>query len=112
MKNTPEIERLSDAVASIASTIAEIIDTKLKAAAEMSDTANVVAEPPSLAPTATEGWVGKMEVAQHFKISRRTVDNWMSNGCLPFIRLGRNVRFKLSQVDEAMHRRHGIQGRW
>ena len=57
MKNTSEIKRLSDAVASMASTIAEIIDTKLKAAAEMSNAADAVAGRRSLVPTASEGWV-------------------------------------------------------
>jgi excisionase family DNA binding protein len=109
MNNESEIKRLSDAVASITSTITEIIDTRLKLATEMSKDVDGWAGR-SLVPRATEGWVGKMEVARHFKISRRTVDNWMSNGSLPYIRIGRNVRFKLSEADEALNRRYGSQG--
>ena len=109
MNNESEIKRLSDAVASITSTITEIIDTRLKLATEMSKDVDGWAGR-SLVPRATEGWVGKMEVARHFKISCRTVDNWMSNGSLPYIRIGRNVRFKLSEADEALNRRYGSQG--
>jgi len=109
MNNESEIKRLSDAVASITSTITEIIDTRLKLATEMSKDVDGWAGR-SPVPSATEGWVGKMEVTRHFKISCRTVDNWMSNGSLPYIRIGRNVRFKLSEADEALNRRYGSQG--
>jgi len=112
MNNPSEIKRLSDEVTSIASTITEIITTRLKTANDMPNAADAVSWRRSLGSTAIEGWVGKAELAQHFKISRRTVDNWMSKGSLPYIRIGRNVRFKLSEADEALNRRHRIQGRW
>jgi excisionase family DNA binding protein len=112
MNNETEIQRLSDAVAAIASTISEIINTKLKMAIEMPNTTDAVTGRQSLVQGATEGWVGLTEVMQHLKVCRRTVNTWMKKGWLPCIRIGRSVRFKLSQADEALNRRHGSQERW
>jgi len=50
-------------------------------------------------------------VAEHFKISVRTADNWMKRGLLPYIRIGKNVRFKLSEAEEKLNRNFKILGR-
>ena len=46
----------------------------------------------------------KKEVADHFKISLRTLHAWMRKGWVPYMKTGRSVRFKLSHVDAAMKR--------
>src|SRR5262245_26327758 len=97
MQNQSDTERLAEAVANIATTITDIIEAKIRAGAKPSE--SVCGEINRL--TWAEGWVGKKEAAQHLSISQRTVDNWMRKGLLPYIRLGRAVRFKLSEVDEA-----------
>jgi excisionase family DNA binding protein len=112
MNNASEIKRLSDAVASIASTIAEIIDTKLKASIENPNASEVASGRGAQLPAALEGWVGKKEVAEHLNVSLRTLDVWMKKGYLPYIRIGRSVRFKLSDSDEALTRRHKRHGSW
>jgi excisionase family DNA binding protein len=54
--------------------------------------------------TPAEGWASKQETAKHLKISLGTLSHWMKKGVLPYVKIGKGVRFKLSQVDEAMNR--------
>jgi excisionase family DNA binding protein len=110
MNGTSESKRLAEAVANLASTITELIDLKLRQSAGS-------AKPGDPPPDATsvfsraEGWVGKKETAEHLGFSQRTVDNWMKNGLIPYIKIGKVVRFKLSEVDEAINRRLKIRCR-
>lgn len=55
---------------------------------------------------------GKKETAAHLKISLRTLNEWMKKGFIPYIRIGRGLRFKLSEVDEAKKRRLGVEARY
>ena len=114
-KNPSETKRLADAVASIAATIVEIINEKLKAAT----TAQPGSVPLMATTTATttakvpEGWIRKKELAQHLKVSLRTIDNWIGKGMIPYIRLGsRMILFKQSLVDESLNRRFQRNGLW
>lgn len=111
MNYASDTKRLAEAVANIATTIAGITEVKVrealagaKAAASIEGGINLL--------TAAEGWVGKKEAAAHLKISLRTLDNRMKKGVIPHIRIGRGVRFKLSEVDEAIKRRLGVSGRY
>jgi len=96
-------------VAGLAAAIAEIIeatvrqtwDKQLEGAVQLEQI-----EPASI----RESWVTKKVVAKHFGITLRTIDNWMKRGLLPHIRMGRNVRFKLCDVDEAVNQR--MYARW
>jgi excisionase family DNA binding protein len=112
MNNPSETKRLADAVAAIAATITEIINAKVKESSEGRAAAEVVSRQQTEFSVAIERWVNKKDVAQHFKISVRTVENWMKRGLLPYIRTGKNVRFKLSEADETVNRRIKVQGRW
>ncbi len=47
----------------------------------------------------TEAWVTLAEVATHLQCAEETVHRWIRSKGLPAHRLGRNWRFKLSQVD-------------
>jgi len=40
----------------------------------------------------------KREVAAKLKRSMRTIDQWMASGRLPYIRFGRSIYFKWSDV--------------
>lgn len=111
MNYASDTKRLAEAVANIATTIAQIIEVKVRealagaqAAASKLDGINML--------TAAEAWVGKKEAAAHLKISLRTLNSWMKKGVIPHMRIGRGVRFKLSEVDEAMKRRLGVSGRY
>jgi hypothetical protein len=69
-------------------------------------------EDDSQPPAAVEGWAEKQEVAEHFEISPRAVDNRMKRGFLPHIRVGKHVGFRLNAANEPLNRRHKRQGMW
>jgi hypothetical protein len=47
-------------------------------------------------------WLNKLEIARHFKCSIRHVNKLMSRRILPFVKIGRFVRFDLAACDQAM----------
>jgi len=47
-------------------------------------------------------WVNKSDIARHFKCSVRHVNELMNRRILPFLKIGRFVRFDLAACDEAM----------
>ena len=49
---------------------------------------------------AEEGWVGIGEVADHLQVARDTVYRWVDSKGFPAHRVGRLLRFRLSEVDE------------
>jgi excisionase family DNA binding protein len=103
-------KRLAEAVENLAATITEIIEWKIRTRAE----AAKPIEPKTSGIdrlTPSQGWVGKKEAAAHLKISLRSLGNWMKKGLIPYIRIGRGVRLKLSEIDEAMNRRVRVEAR-
>jgi excisionase family DNA binding protein len=103
MKKNADDRKLRQAVESLAATIVEIIESRLRHLAEREK----LLQPEHLAKTRSEweGWVDQKTVVEHLKVSRRTLFNWMQKGEIPHVRLGRGLRFRLSDVDEAMKRR-------
>ena len=57
----------------------------------------------------------KPEMAAYFGVQGRTIEHWMKNGTLPFIKMGRNVRFRgsdiLATLDALRQRPNRRQGR-
>jgi excisionase family DNA binding protein len=53
-----------------------------------------------------EPMVSKAEIAEMLSVSPRTVENWKADGVLPFYKLGRNVRYRRSEVMKAMEKFH------
>jgi excisionase family DNA binding protein len=51
---------------------------------------------------ASVGLFRKKELAQQLAISKRTLDVWMQKGRIPFLKVGRSVRFRLSDVLEKL----------
>lgn len=47
-----------------------------------------------------EPWLSVEEIADHLKISKETVYRWLEKGKIPAHRVGKQWRFKLSEVDE------------
>ena len=47
-----------------------------------------------------EGWVGIEEVAAHLRVAKESVYRWVDSKGFPAHRVGRLLRFKLSEVDE------------
>ena len=40
----------------------------------------------------------KKEVAAMYRVTPRTVESWMRTGQLPYVRIGRTVRFRLEDL--------------
>ena len=51
---------------------------------------------------ASIGLLRKRELAEKLAISKRTLDVWMHKGRIPFLKVGRSVRFRLSDVLEKL----------
>jgi excisionase family DNA binding protein len=47
-------------------------------------------------------WRKKAEIAQYYRCDIRTITNLMRRRILPFVRIGRLVRFHVAECDEAM----------
>ena len=47
-----------------------------------------------------EGWVGVAEVAVHLQVTRDSIYRWVDSKGLPAHRVGRLLRFRLSEVDD------------
>jgi len=50
--------------------------------------------------TFTERWVGVEDVAAHLGVAKDSIYRWIEERGLPAHRVGRLLRFKLSEVDE------------
>jgi len=46
-------------------------------------------------------------MAQKLCVTPRTLENWMREGFVPYIKIGRCVRYDLEDVMAALKRRHG-----
>lgn len=46
-----------------------------------------------------EGYITKDELAKRLKKTVRTVENWQARGIVPFVKAGRSVLFKWSDVE-------------
>lgn len=47
-----------------------------------------------------ESWVGVEEVAAHLRVAKASIYRWVESKGFPAHRVGRLLRFKLSEVDE------------
>ena len=47
-----------------------------------------------------EGWVGIADVATHLRVTKDSIYRWVDAKDFPAHRVGRLLRFKLSEVDE------------
>ncbi|MBQ3442090.1 MAG: helix-turn-helix domain-containing protein [Selenomonadaceae bacterium] len=46
-----------------------------------------------------ERWFSLEEIAQHMGVSRDTVRSWIRKNSIPHHRIGRQYKFKISEVD-------------
>ena len=53
-------------------------------------------------PETSDDLLDKWELAPKLRISKRSLDNWMKRGWLPYIKLGRSVRFRWRDVVEQL----------
>lgn len=54
--------------------------------------------------TPKEGWVGVEEVAAHLQVAEASIYRWVESKDFPAHRVGRLLRFNLSEVDEWVRR--------
>lgn len=54
-----------------------------------------------------EGWVGIEDVAAHLRVAKESIYRWVESKGFPAHRVGRLLRFKLSEVDEWVHKSGG-----
>jgi len=75
MKRNADDQKLRQAVESLAATIVEIIDSRLRHLADREK----LLQPEHVAKDRTEWerWVDQKTVVEHLKVSRRTLFNWM-----------------------------------
>ncbi len=48
----------------------------------------------------TESWATLAEAATHLQVAEETVHRWIRKKAMPAHRVGRNWRFKLTEIDE------------
>jgi excisionase family DNA binding protein len=54
-----------------------------------------------------EGWVSVQDVAAHLRVAKESIYRWIDSKGFPAHRVGRLLRFKLSEVDEWVQARGG-----
>lgn len=46
-----------------------------------------------------EKWSSLEEIAEHLGVSKDTIRNWIKKGVIPYRRIGKQYKFKISEVD-------------
>ncbi len=97
MQNISEAKRLAGAINGLAVVVAQVITERVRQMEEATD--RKLADLPARAgdPVLT-----KRELAARFRVNSRTIDNWMHRGYLPYLKMGRVVRFRWSEVDRQL----------
>ncbi len=49
--------------------------------------------------TEMEKWVNLEEVAEHTGLSKDTIRNYIKRNVIPFYRIGKQYKFKISEID-------------
>src|SRR5208282_4911842 len=102
MNNASELHRLADSIAGLVETITEIINSAVQMAARGDVQAQAGAlqpQSPATVQVATyDPVLTKRQLAAHLQVSLRTIDNWCQKGHLPHYKVGKIVRFKLSDI--------------
>jgi excisionase family DNA binding protein len=47
-------------------------------------------------------YLNKSQVAALFQITSRTVESWMKRGLIPFVKIGKTVRFRARDIDTSV----------
>ena len=104
MQDTPnETQLLADATSALAATLVQFINTKL---AEATSALEQRLGRNAMDPVLTVG-----QAAEHLRVSRRTIDNWMRRGIIPYLKIGRTVRIRAREVDAMLSQRYEVNRR-
>ena len=101
MNNSQELRQLADSIAGLVAAITEIINAKVQTATH--EAVQVQPPQPPQPQTTVEAAtydpvLTKRQLAAHLQVSLRTIDNWYQKGHLPHYKIGRMVRFRLSDI--------------
>ena len=122
MNTIQETERLQNALAGLVTTLTKMVSERVEQA--------LVESLPVKLPAITTGnaadrrasdrLLTKRQVAELLNVTPRSIDNWMKRGLLPYLKIGRSVRFNASNVirhldetalvDRAGTARYGLAG--
>lgn len=47
-----------------------------------------------------EKWSNLEEIADHLGVSKDTIRNWIKKEAIPYYRIGKQYKFRISEVDE------------
>jgi len=50
-------------------------------------------------PNEPEKWSSLEEIAEHLGVSKDTIRNWIKKDVIPYRRIGKQYKFKISKVD-------------
>jgi excisionase family DNA binding protein len=97
MQNVSEARRLAEAINALAVVVAQVITERVRRIEEATD--RKLADLPARAgdPVLT-----KKELAVRLRVTTRTIDGWMKEGYLPYIKIGRSVRFRWTEGDRQL----------
>jgi len=56
-------------------------------------------------PTLQEVWLAKHDVMELMQISERTLQNWRTNGILPYSKIHGKLYYKESDIQQMLHKR-------
>jgi excisionase family DNA binding protein len=91
MNTTQETECLQNALAGLATVMTKIVNERVEQALAES----LPVSPPVNAGNrfAADRLLNKKQMAELLNVTPRSVDNWMKRGLLPYLKIGRSVRF-------------------
>jgi excisionase family DNA binding protein len=95
-----DTKQLADALTTFATRLTVILTRKLEVIGEELER--------KVALKAADAMLAKPEVAKHFGITVRTLENWMVQGYVPYLMFGRVIRFSLADVQRHVEKHHRI----
>jgi excisionase family DNA binding protein len=98
--NYSDTKQLADALTAFATTLTVILTPKLEVIGE-----ELVRK---VALKAADAMLTKPEVAKHFGVTVRTLENWMTQGYVPYLGFGRAVRFSPADVQRHVEKDHRV----
>jgi excisionase family DNA binding protein len=50
----------------------------------------------------------KVELAEYYNVDKRTIETWMAKRYIPYVKIGKTIRFYLTDVDDSVKKGFGI----
>lgn len=118
MSDNIQTKYLADALNALAFTISDMINERLQSLTAVhhptpfrpeTDFATM-RQRSEIKTNEPEGLLVKSEVAQILHVTPRCIDNWMEKGLIPYYKIGRSVRFRMTDVQSCLNDRFRIDG--